>query len=119
MTGVCLLHIVLCLFIGECKSWEKLIQRTWLENVATRACENAFLVHLRHPRLNVFRSLNHIYAQVIDDTKGITLASASSVDTSVRGSKELEDKSQVEQAKVVGKLVAERALGNGDCFGCF
>jgi large subunit ribosomal protein L18 len=61
------------------------------------------------PRLNVFRSLTHIYVQVIDDTKGVTLAAASSLDSSLRKSKELEDKSPVEQAAVVGKLVAERA----------
>ncbi|MDM8519632.1 50S ribosomal protein L18 [Anaerolineales bacterium HSG6] len=66
---------------------------------------------LNQPRLNVFRSLNHIYAQVIDDTKGVTLASASSLDTSI---KVLAEKpSKTEQAKIVGKLVAERALEVG------
>lgn len=63
------------------------------------------------PRLNVYRSLTQIYAQVIDDTKGVTLASASTID---KGAKALIDgKSKTEQAKVVGKLVAERALDAG------
>jgi large subunit ribosomal protein L18 len=63
------------------------------------------------PRLNVFRSLNNIYAQVIDDTVGATLVSASSLDTSVRD--ELKGKNKKEQAAAVGKLVAERALEAG------
>ena len=62
------------------------------------------------PRLNVFRSLNCIYAQVIDDTKGHTLASASSLDAGVRGST---GKTKTEQATMVGKLVAERTLDAG------
>ena len=65
------------------------------------------------PRLNVFRSLSHIYAQVIDDTKGITLVSASSLDPTLRGAKELKGKNKTEQATVVGKLVAGRALEAG------
>ena len=63
------------------------------------------------PRLNVFRSLSHIYAQVIDDTNGATLVSASSLEA--KSSKEFKDKSKVEQAAVVGKLVAERAQDAG------
>ncbi len=63
------------------------------------------------PRLNVYRSLDNIFAQVIDDTKGVTLASASSID---RSAKELvAGKTKTEQAKIVGKLVAERALEAG------
>jgi len=65
------------------------------------------------PRLNVFRSLNHIYAQVIDDTRGVTLASASSLESTIRGSEALKDKGPVEKAAAVGKLVAERALQAG------
>ena len=57
-------------------------------------------------RLNVFRSNTHIYAQLIDDVAGVTLASASSNDKSVTGTK-------VEQASTVGKLVAERAVAKG------
>ena len=60
------------------------------------------------PRLSVFRSENHIYAQVIDDVAGNTLVSASSVEKSFEGSG-----SNVEAAKKVGALVAERALQKG------
>ena len=61
------------------------------------------------PRLAVFRSLNHIYAQVIDDASGRTLAAASTVEKELRGSKQ----TKVEEAKVVGRLVAERAKTAG------
>jgi large subunit ribosomal protein L18 len=63
------------------------------------------------PRLCVFRSLSHIYAQVIDDTNSVTIASASTMD------KEIKDKvsgtGNVEAATEVGKLVAQRALAKG------
>jgi len=61
------------------------------------------------PRLAVFRSLNHIYAQVIDDTSGTTVAAASSLETGLRGS----DGTKVDDAKRVGQLVAERAKAAG------
>jgi large subunit ribosomal protein L18 len=61
------------------------------------------------PRLAVFRSLNHIYAQVIDDSTGRTLASASTVERELRGSKQ----TKTEEAKIVGRLVAERAKSAG------
>ena len=60
------------------------------------------------PRLNVFRSLNHIYAQVIDDVAGVTLVSASTVDRELRD--QIGELSKTQQARAVGKLVAERAL---------
>lgn len=63
------------------------------------------------PRLNVFRSNMHIYAQVIDDTLGKTLVTASTVDKSLRTT--LTDQSKIAQAQAVGKLVAERALQVG------
>ncbi len=63
------------------------------------------------PRLNVFRSLTHIYAQVIDDTVGYTLASASTIDKELQA--EVVDMTKVEQAGVVGKAIAERALSKG------
>lgn len=63
------------------------------------------------PRLCVFRSLSNIYAQVIDDSKGVTLASASSLDKEVKDA--LEAAGNVEGSKAVGKLVAERALAKG------
>ena len=59
------------------------------------------------PRLNVFRSLNGIYAQIIDDSKGHTLVAASTLD------KEVAEAPKTEQAKAVGKLVAERATAAG------
>jgi large subunit ribosomal protein L18 len=59
------------------------------------------------PRLCVFRSIGHIYAQVIDDRAGRTLASASSLDAEVR--KQLKGGGNLAAAKVIGKTVAERA----------
>lgn len=59
------------------------------------------------PRLNVFRSSAHIYAQIIDDIKGATLAAASSLDKSLRTT--LKSTSSIEAAKAVGKLLADRA----------
>jgi large subunit ribosomal protein L18 len=61
------------------------------------------------PRLAVFRSLNHIYAQVIDDTNGTTLAAASSLESSLKS----QDGTKVDDAKRVGQLVAERAKAAG------
>jgi large subunit ribosomal protein L18 len=63
------------------------------------------------PRLNVFRSLDHIYAQVIDDVAGKTLASASTVDKELRG--KVSGKSKKDQATLVGKTIAERAKAAG------
>ncbi|MEA2975009.1 MAG: large subunit ribosomal protein [Alphaproteobacteria bacterium] len=62
-------------------------------------------------RLSVFRSSQHIYAQVIDDTKGETLVAASSLEKPMRGS--LKSGGNVDAAKAVGKLIAERALAKG------
>ncbi|WP_368505954.1 50S ribosomal protein L18 [Alkalihalophilus sp. As8PL] len=61
------------------------------------------------PRLNVFRSSKHIYAQLIDDVNGVTLASASSLDKELK----LENGGNKEAAKAVGELVAKRAVENG------
>ena len=61
------------------------------------------------PRLAVFRSLNHIYAQVIDDEKGITLCSASSVEKSASEGKG----GNIDSAKKIGQLIAERAKEKG------
>lgn len=63
------------------------------------------------PRLNVYRSLDHIYAQVIDDESGVTLVSASTVDTELRA--DLANLAKTEQAKAVGKAIAERAKAAG------
>ena len=62
-------------------------------------------------RLSVFRSGLHIYAQVIDDAKGVTVASASTLDKEVRSS--LKKTSTVEAASFIGKVIAERAVKSG------
>ena len=62
-------------------------------------------------RVDVFRSLSEIYAQVIDDSAGHTLVSASSVDKELR--EKMKGLKKAEQAKLVGKAVAERAKING------
>jgi large subunit ribosomal protein L18 len=59
------------------------------------------------PRLNVYRSLNHIYAQVIDDAQGVTIVSASTVSGKIKTG------GNVAAAKEVGKVVAERAKEKG------
>jgi large subunit ribosomal protein L18 len=63
------------------------------------------------PRLNVFRSLANIYVQVIDDQKGHTLVSASSLDKDVAS--QIEGKTKSETAKIVGQVVAQRAKDAG------
>ncbi len=63
------------------------------------------------PRLCVFKSNNHMYAQVIDDTKGHTLAAASTLEGELKG--KLEITNDTEAAKVVGELVAKRAVEKG------
>lgn len=63
------------------------------------------------PRLCVYRSLSQTYAQIIDDVKGVTLVSASTLDADVK--KLIEGKSKSEQAKIVGETVAKKALKAG------
>ena len=63
------------------------------------------------PRLSVFRSSKHIYAQVIDDREGATVAAASSLEKVLRGT--LKTGADIGAAKAVGKLVAERAAAKG------
>ncbi|HLF01575.1 MAG TPA: 50S ribosomal protein L18 [Anaerolineales bacterium] len=63
------------------------------------------------PRLNVYRSLSNIFAQVIDDEAGRTLVSASTVDKELKA--KLEGKRKLEQAQLVGAAIAERALAKG------
>jgi large subunit ribosomal protein L18 len=63
------------------------------------------------PRLCVFRSLNHIYAQVIDDSQGHTLIQASTLDSDIRD--EVAGKVKRDRAGLVGSLVAKRALDKG------
>lgn len=66
---------------------------------------------LERPRLSVFRSLQHIHAQVIDDTQGRTLIAASTLDAEVRS--RLGGKNKTGQAEVVGDIIAQRALAAG------
>ena len=63
------------------------------------------------PRLCVFRSNAHIYAQIVDDSKGSTLAAASSRDAETKG--EVKNGGNVAEAKAVGKMVAKRAIDRG------
>ncbi len=63
------------------------------------------------PRLNIFRSEKHIYAQVIDDRKGSTIAAASTLDKDLR--EKLTSAKPLEQAKLVGETVAQRAMAKG------
>ncbi len=63
------------------------------------------------PRLNVYRSLSNIYAQIINDQTGRTLVSASTLDKELQG--QVEYGGNIEASKAVGKLIAERAKANG------
>lgn len=63
------------------------------------------------PRLNVFRSSKHIYAQIIDDVQGVTLVSASTVDKEIRD--QVEKGGNADAAKKVGELIANRAKEKG------
>ena len=69
------------------------------------------------PRLNVFRSLSEIYAQVIDDASGQTLVSASTIDAELRS--KMDGLKKTEQAALVGKSIAERAKAKGVTRGVF
>ena len=72
---------------------------------------------IKMPRLSVYRGAKHIYAQVVDDVKGVTLASASSLDKELKG--KLKSGKNIETAKVVGALVAKRAVAKGVKSVCF
>ena len=72
---------------------------------------NRFHGTAQRPRLAVFRSNNHMYAQIIDDTVGNTLVSASTLDKDVKSS--LEKTNNVEAAAVVGTTIAKRAIEKG------
>jgi large subunit ribosomal protein L18 len=63
------------------------------------------------PRLALFRSLNNIYAQVIDDTQGVTLAAASSLESEIKGGNDSQSKGEI--STLVGALLARRAKENG------
>lgn len=63
------------------------------------------------PRMSVYRSLNHIYVQIIDDVKGVTLCAASTMEKDIKA--EISEMSKSDAAKVVGKKAAEKALAMG------
>ena len=72
---------------------------------------NRFAGTAERPRLAVFRSNNHMYAQIIDDTVGNTLVAASTMEKSVKA--ELEKTNNVDAAAYLGKVIAEKALEKG------
>lgn len=85
--------------------------RTVVRENKHRKLRNRFSGTTERPRLAVFRSNNHMYAQIIDDTVGKTLISASTLDKEVK--EECEKTNNVEAAAVVGKVVAKKALEKG------
>ena len=85
--------------------------RTVVRENKHRKLRNRFSGTAERPRLAVFRSNNHMYAQIIDDTVGKTLVSASKLDKDVKA--ELEKTNNVEAATVVGTVVAKKALEKG------
>jgi len=89
----------------------KLVSKNTARQRIHRRIRRRVLGRAHVPRLNVYRSLGHIYAQVIDDARGITVASASSMDKEVR--RTLKTGGNVAAAKTVGKMVAQRATQAG------
>ncbi|MDO5381136.1 MAG: 50S ribosomal protein L18 [Eubacteriales bacterium] len=85
--------------------------RTVVRENKHRKLRNRFSGTAERPRLAVFRSNNHMYAQIIDDTVGKTLVSASTLDKDVKA--EVEKTNNVEAATVVGTVVAKKALEKG------
>ena len=85
--------------------------RTVVRENKHRKLRNRFSGTAERPRLAVFRINNHMYAQIIDDTVGKTLVSASTLDKDVKA--ELEKTNNVEAATVVGTVVAKKALEKG------
>ena len=85
--------------------------RTKVRENKHRKIRNRFAGTAERPRLAVFRSNNHMYAQIIDDTVGNTLVSASTLQKEVKA--ELEKTNNVDAAAYLGKVIAERALEKG------
>lgn len=71
----------------------------------------SFHVTADRPRLCVFRSLNHIYAQIVDDSRGCTIVSASTLDRDIKGS--ADGKNKVDTASLVGASLAKKAAAEG------
>lgn len=89
----------------------KKVSRTEVREKKHLRIRNRFSGTAGRPRLAVFRSNNHMYAQIIDDTAGNTLVSASTLQKEVKA--ELEKTNNVEAAAYLGKVVAKRALEKG------
>ena len=85
--------------------------RTKVRENKHRKIRNRFAGTAERPRLAVFRSNNHMYAQIIDDTVGNTLVSASTLQKEVKA--EVEKTNNVDAAAYLGKVIAERALEKG------
>ena len=83
--------------------------RASVRNAVHRRIRRKVRGSTERPRLAVYRSLNHIYAQVIDDERGLTLASASTAEKDLRGA----TGGNIEAAQRVGRTIAERALAAG------
>jgi large subunit ribosomal protein L18 len=90
---------------------EKTAQREAARRRRHRRVRKLVVGTSQRPRFNVFRSLKHIYAQVIDDSRGRTLAAASTLDPELRD--KVKGLNKTEQAKLVGGLLARRALERG------
>ncbi len=86
-------------------------RRTKIREKKHMKVRNRFSGTAERPRLAVFRSNEHMYAQIIDDTVGNTLVAASTVEKDVKA--ELEHTNTVEAASYLGKVIAERALDKG------
>ena len=87
----------------------KKIEKKEIRNRIHRRIRRKLAGTAERPRLAIFRSVAHIYAQVIDDASGRTLAAASTLEKELRGSKS----TKTEEAAVIGRLVAERAKTAG------
>lgn len=85
--------------------------RTGIERRRARVRRSIKAAANGRPRLSVHRTSKHIYAQVIDDVEGVTLAAASTLDKSLR--EQLKTGADTEAASSIGKLIAERALAAG------
>ncbi|MEA3307509.1 MAG: 50S ribosomal protein L18 [Elusimicrobiota bacterium] len=83
-----------------------------------RTRKNIFKNGLHLPRLQVHRTAKNIYAQVVDDAKGVTLASASSLDKELKD-KKLKSGKNIETSRIIGELIAKRAVKAGVKKVCF
>ena len=90
----------------------KQLNRKYIQRKKHARIKNQLKISVERLRLTVFRSNRHIYAQIIDDTKGVTCTSASTVDKSIKSSSQVIT-NNCESAEKVGKLIAEKAVQKG------